>query len=345
MTWVNAVVQGILLGGFYALLACGLVADVRRDADHQPRPRRHRGARRLPRSWSCSTTGAISPFLALAARAAGACWSLGYVLQRTMLERSLRAGLLVPLLDDVRARDRDPEPAAPGVLARRALARSNAGALATASWQITDELSISGARRCSSSRSRSRVLGGLQLFLSPDAAGPADARDRPGPRHRRAGRHQRARASTRARPRSRSATAALAGMFLAIRSTFDPSTGPTQLIFAFEAVVIGGLGSLWGTLAGGDRARRRPDDRRPDQPAVLDPRRPPRVPRRARLAARRARSARGCSGMTRAAPSARCPSAGRALSAASHRRSSASLDPSRCFVVPIAVRAERRRRS
>ncbi|HEY1488061.1 MAG TPA: branched-chain amino acid ABC transporter permease, partial [Micromonosporaceae bacterium] len=27
--------------------------------------------------------------------------------------------------------------------------------------------------------------------------------------------------------------------------------GPTQLIFAFEAVVIGGLGSLWGTLVGG----------------------------------------------------------------------------------------------
>jgi branched-chain amino acid transport system permease protein len=46
-------------------------------------------------------------------------------------------------------------------------------------------------------------------------------------------------------------TAALAGAFLAIHSTFDPSSGPTQLIFAFEAVVIGGLGSLWGTLLGG----------------------------------------------------------------------------------------------
>ena len=47
------------------------------------------------------------------------------------------------------------------------------------------------------------------------------------------------------------AIAALGGLFLAIRSTFDPSSGPTQLIFAFEAVVIGGLGSLWGTLVGG----------------------------------------------------------------------------------------------
>ena len=47
------------------------------------------------------------------------------------------------------------------------------------------------------------------------------------------------------------ATAGLAGMFLAIRSTFEPTSGPTQLIFAFEAVVIGGFGSLWGTLLGG----------------------------------------------------------------------------------------------
>ena len=47
------------------------------------------------------------------------------------------------------------------------------------------------------------------------------------------------------------AIAGLAGLFLAIRSTFDPFAGPTQLIFAFEAVVIGGMGSLWGTLAGG----------------------------------------------------------------------------------------------
>jgi len=45
--------------------------------------------------------------------------------------------------------------------------------------------------------------------------------------------------------------AALGGLFLGIRSVFDPVSGPTQLIFAFEAVVIGGMGSLWGTLVGG----------------------------------------------------------------------------------------------
>ena len=47
------------------------------------------------------------------------------------------------------------------------------------------------------------------------------------------------------------AVCALAGLFLGIRANFDPSIGPARLIFAFEAVIIGGLGSLWGTLAGG----------------------------------------------------------------------------------------------
>jgi branched-chain amino acid transport system permease protein len=36
-----------------------------------------------------------------------------------------------------------------------------------------------------------------------------------------------------------------------MRATFDPYAGATQLIFAFEASVIGGAGSLWGTLIGG----------------------------------------------------------------------------------------------
>jgi branched-chain amino acid transport system permease protein len=44
---------------------------------------------------------------------------------------------------------------------------------------------------------------------------------------------------------------AVAGVFLGIRTTFTFSSGPDRLLFAFEAVIIGGLGSLWGTLVGG----------------------------------------------------------------------------------------------
>lgn len=43
----------------------------------------------------------------------------------------------------------------------------------------------------------------------------------------------------------------IAALYLGMRSNFDPSIGPARLIYAFQAVIIGGLGSLWGTLAGG----------------------------------------------------------------------------------------------
>jgi branched-chain amino acid transport system permease protein len=44
---------------------------------------------------------------------------------------------------------------------------------------------------------------------------------------------------------------ALAAVLFGIRTNFDPAAGPIRLILAFEAVIIGGLGSLWGTLIGG----------------------------------------------------------------------------------------------
>ena len=47
------------------------------------------------------------------------------------------------------------------------------------------------------------------------------------------------------------AVVAVAGVFIAVRTNFDPAIGPARLIFGFEAVIIGGLGSMWGTLAGG----------------------------------------------------------------------------------------------
>jgi branched-chain amino acid transport system permease protein len=44
---------------------------------------------------------------------------------------------------------------------------------------------------------------------------------------------------------------AVAALYLGMRANFDPTIGPARLLYAFEAVIIGGLGSLWGTLAGG----------------------------------------------------------------------------------------------
>jgi branched-chain amino acid transport system permease protein len=47
------------------------------------------------------------------------------------------------------------------------------------------------------------------------------------------------------------AIATLAAFYVGTRANFDPYIGPSRLLYAFEAVIIGGLGSLWGTLAGG----------------------------------------------------------------------------------------------
>jgi branched-chain amino acid transport system permease protein len=47
------------------------------------------------------------------------------------------------------------------------------------------------------------------------------------------------------------AVVSIAGVLFGIRTIFDPTIGPARLLYAFEVVIIGGLGSLWGTLAGG----------------------------------------------------------------------------------------------
>ena len=46
------------------------------------------------------------------------------------------------------------------------------------------------------------------------------------------------------------ALVAVGGVFAGIRTTFTPESGPASLLYAFEAVVIGGMGSFWGTFAG-----------------------------------------------------------------------------------------------
>ncbi|WP_349540125.1 branched-chain amino acid ABC transporter permease [Sagittula sp. NFXS13] len=42
----------------------------------------------------------------------------------------------------------------------------------------------------------------------------------------------------------------LAAIFAALRATVSPSDGSAQLIYAFEAVIIGGMGSVWGAFIG-----------------------------------------------------------------------------------------------
>jgi branched-chain amino acid transport system permease protein len=245
VSWLNAVIHGILLGGLYALLATGLSLMF--------------GVMRIINlaHGSLALVGAYmtflvvehahtSTFLAMVPVLAGAL-AAGYLLQRTLLERSLRAGELVPLLTTfgllIVIGNLLQEFFSPDVRGLRA------GGIGTANWGVTSSITIPwfdvlvlGIAVV--------VLGGLQLLL----------------RHTQLGRELRATAAdpdtaelvgvnaraVYARATAIAvATAALAGVFYAMRANFDPTSGPTQLIYAFEAVVIGGLGSLWGTLVGG----------------------------------------------------------------------------------------------
>jgi branched-chain amino acid transport system permease protein len=245
MNWVNALVHGILLGGVYALLATGLslMFGVMRIINLAHGSFALIGAYM---SYLLMQHVHVSTYLSLVFVLPGAR-VVGYVLQRTMLERSLRAGELVPLLTTF------------GLL----IVIGNllqyffspdvhslpAGQIGSASWRVSSSLTIPWFDALILGVAVF-VLGGLHLLLRRTQLGrelrataaDADTAELMGVNARAVY----ARATAIA-----VATAALAGVFYAMRSAFDPYSGATQLIFAFEAVVIGGIGSLWGTLVGG----------------------------------------------------------------------------------------------
>src|SRR5579863_2545961 len=96
MIWFEQIIQGILLGGYYALIACGLslMFGVMRIINLAHGDFSVIGAFAV---WLIAVQTGVSPFLALL-MAIPLMGLLGWALQRWVLERSLRAGELVPLL-------------------------------------------------------------------------------------------------------------------------------------------------------------------------------------------------------------------------------------------------------
>jgi len=190
----------------------------------------------------------ISPFLGILI-VLPAMAVVGWVLQVVVLERASRAGRLVPILATFGL-----SIVIDNLLFQQfgANTRSLApyiGDLSYDSWQITDDISV-GKIAVLTLVTAVVVLGTIQIFLSftqlgravrataedPDTAGLVgiDAR------------RINALATAIAM-----ASVTLAGAALGMRATFDAYAGGTQLLFAFEAAVIGGAGSVWGTLFGG----------------------------------------------------------------------------------------------
>ena len=245
MTWLNAAVQGILLGGEYALIACGLSLTF--------------GVMRLVNlaHGDLAVCGAYLALVFSSALGVPAWWTLplllplafgaGVVLQLSVLGRALRGGDLAPVLVTFGL-----SVVIENLLLVGAGANTRSldgGRLAQASVELAGGIVVSWLR-VTGLLVALAVLGALQVLLSSTSWGRsvrATSDDVDTARL----------VGVRVRPVFATvagvavATAALAGVFLGMISAFDPLAGGTLLIFAFEAVVIGGLGSLWGTLAGG----------------------------------------------------------------------------------------------
>jgi branched-chain amino acid transport system permease protein len=245
VNFINLLVQGALLGGYYALLACGLslMFGVMRIINLAHGDLAILAAFLV---FAISDQFDVSPFLALIA-VIPVMAGVGWLLQRVVLERSLRSGLLVPLLATFGL-----SITIQNLLFEQFGADTRSldiGDLAFSSLQVTPQLNIPYLGMLIFALALA-LLGGLSLFLKRTSLGRAirataqdpDTAELVGVN---------ARAVYAIAAAIAVATVALAGALLAMRASFDPYSGPMQLIFAFEAVVIGGIGSLWGTLAGG----------------------------------------------------------------------------------------------
>jgi branched-chain amino acid transport system permease protein len=244
---LDALIQGILLGGYYAILAAGLslMFGVVRFINLAHGDLAIFGAYLV--LFAVEVLG-FSPWWAMAA-VVPIMALLGWALQATLFARTIRGGFLLPLLTTFGL----------GAVLQNGLfglfgsdtksLGNHIGNLSWASWQLPFGISV-GQLPVITFAVAVAVLGGLQLVMSFTRLGRAIRATASDPEAAELSGID-ARAVHRAAAAIAVALAGLAGAFLAMRALINPYAGPTQLIFAFEAVVIGGIGSLWGTLIGG----------------------------------------------------------------------------------------------
>ncbi len=245
MDWVNAAVQGILLGGLYALFATGLslVFGTMRLANLA-----HGDLTIVPAYFALLIINAMhfSAFYAIPITVV-IMFVVGYLLQRGLLNlvvgKDITVGVIVTFGLSIVIQN---------VLLLAFTANSQglgAGRIGTISIKISDRLAI-GWLPLIIFLVAIAVLAALQLFLRRTRMGRAfRATSDDNEAARLMGinnKHIYAMAMAVAL-----GIVAIGGVFMGIRTTFDPLLGSQRLIYAFEAVIIGGLGSGWGTLLGG----------------------------------------------------------------------------------------------
>lgn len=244
MSWLDTIVQGVLLGGLYALFAAGLslVFGIMRLVNLA------HGDLIILAAFlilTLVTALGLDPFVA-ALLAMPVMFAVGWLLQSQLLNRTLGPDVLPPLLVTFGL----------SIVVQNALLegfsadsrRIPVGAIEGASLAI-GPVTV-GVLPLLTFLSAVVVIVGLNQLFYRTALGRAfratsDDRDTA--------------ALMGIRPDRIFAMATgvamvvvtIAALYLGMRANFDPTIGPARLIYAFEAVIIGGLGSLWGTLAGG----------------------------------------------------------------------------------------------
>ena len=242
--WVNALVQGVLLGGLYALFAAGLslIFGVMRLVNIA-----HGDLIVLAAYIGLSTTMVLGvhPFVALLI-VMPVMAAIGYALQRGLLNQALGDDILPPLLVTfglsviiqnalLEGYSADPQKLNGGVIETASISLGGlavgilplltfaiaVAVIAVLQWVFYSTGLGRGFRAVSDNQEIAQLMGlnkahvfGLAMALALGVT-------------------------------------AIAGILLGVRTSFDPAIGGGRLIFGFEAVIIGGLGNLWGTLAGG----------------------------------------------------------------------------------------------
>jgi branched-chain amino acid transport system permease protein len=245
LDWLGTIIQGVLLGGLYALFAAGLslIFGIMRLVNLAHGDLIVLAAFAI---LSLATWFGFDPFLA-ALFAMPVMFAAGFALQHVLLNRTLGRDLLPPLLVTFGL----------SIIIQNGLLeaftadsrRLRLGAIETASIELGGNLAI-GVMPLLTLGSAIAVILLLNLLFYRTGLGRAfratsddlEIAQLMGIDHHRIYSITMGIAMV---------VATIAALYLGIRANFDPTIGPARLIYAFEAVIIGGLGSLWGTLAGG----------------------------------------------------------------------------------------------
>jgi branched-chain amino acid transport system permease protein len=243
--WLDTIIQGVLLGGLYALYATGLslIFGIMRLVNLAHGDLIVFGAFII---LAIAAALGIDTFFAFAL-AIPVMFAVGFVLQWVLLNRTLGSDILPPLLVTFGL----------SIIIQNALLgifsadsrRLDVGGLASDSIGLGGGIAVGVMPLLSLGAAVLVILFLNQLFYRTSLGRAFRATsDDPSTAQLMGINNDRIFALAMA---FAMAVAAVAAFFLGARAQFDPSIGPARLLYAFEAVIIGGLGSLWGTLIGG----------------------------------------------------------------------------------------------